>query len=186
MILGHSGIWFSTSCTTHPLIFILRVHQRQPGSVSCVAPKARRQGYAAVAATARGCFTTMWLCSCHFRQLPGIWALISGCPSRKESWSASLPSLCAPQKCKRLHKNSSEATARQRGGRWAGCFVLPFGMVGPASRTGISPEREHSQHPEPSLGSKPAELRTAFLLLQRYTIHFAGADYKHFQQAYLL
>lgn len=42
-----------------------------------------------------------------------------------------------------------------------GGFVLPFGMVG----LGLSTEHERPEHPEPLLGSKSQELRTALLLL---------------------
>lgn len=109
VILGLSGTWFSMSYTTYPLNFYLL----------CASMTLLHAMLKAVPATARVCFTIMWLCSCCFGWLPGIWALISRCPSRKESWSVFLPSLPAPQKGKRLHRNSPEASARHRGGWWA-------------------------------------------------------------------
>lgn len=95
-------------------------------------------------------------------------------------------SLRAPQKCKKVHKNSSAATARQGAAWWAGCFGLPSGMVGLVLLTGISPGYEHPEHPEPLLGSRFQELRTALLLLQRHTTRSAGAGCKYSQQVHLL
>lgn len=150
----------------HIHYLFLHVYQWQPGSVLPVVPKARRQGVRCCHSLGQGLFQHHVIVFVSFRVAAREYGLLSpDAPAEKESWSVSLPSLHAPQKCKRVHKNSSEATTRQRGGWWAALFVLPFGMVGLALQAGISPEHEHPKHWEPLLSSKSQELRTALLLL---------------------